>query len=152
MELRERKRYPRSMSVEARVLVVANRTAESPELLDALRTRTLQGPCAFTLLVPSTPHGIGWAADMHGGGEEAERHRAAFVEELRVEGLNVADAKVGDPDALAAIQDECNFGEYDELIVSTLPLHVSKWLRVDLPRKAKAATGLPVTHVVGSES
>jgi hypothetical protein len=147
MELNERKRYPRSMSAEARVLVVANRTAESPELLDALRTRTMQGPCAFTLLVPSTPHGIGWAADMFGGGEEAERHRAAFVEELRVEGLNVADAKVGDPDPLAAIQDEC-----DELIVSTLPLHVSKWLRVDLPRKAKAATGLPVTHVVGSES
>jgi hypothetical protein len=140
------------MNAEARVLVVANRTAESPELLDALRTRTLQGPCVFTLLVPSTPHGISWAADMHAGGEEAEQHRRAFVEELREEGLNVGEAKVGDPDPLAAIQDECNFGDYDELIVSTLPLHISKWLRVDLPRKAKAATGLPVTHVVGSES
>ena len=140
------------MNAEARVLVVANRTAESPELLDALRTRTMQGPCKFTLLVPSTPHGIAWAADMHGAGDEAEEHRKAFVEELREEGLNVGDAKVGDPDPLAAIQDECNFSEYDELIVSTLPLHVSKWLRVDLPRKAKAATGLPVTHVVGSES
>jgi hypothetical protein len=85
------------MAAEARVLVVANRTAESPELLDALRTRTMQGPCEFTLLVPSTPHGIAWAADMHGAGEEAEEHRKAFVEELRVEGLNVGDAKVGDP-------------------------------------------------------
>jgi hypothetical protein len=140
------------MSAEARVLVVANRTAESPELLDALRTRTLQGPCHFTLLVPSTPHGITWAADMHGGTEEAEQHRSAFLEELREEGLNVGDAKVGDPDALAAICDECNFNEYDELIVSTLPLHISKWLRVDLPRKAEAATGLPVKHVVGSEA
>jgi hypothetical protein len=110
MELNQRKRYARRMSAEARVLVVANRTAESPELLDALRTRTMQGPCAFTLLVPSTPHGIGWAADMHGGGEDAERHRAALVEELRVEGLNVADAKVGDPYPLAAIQDVCYFG------------------------------------------
>ena len=61
-----------------------------------------------------------------------------------------ADAKVGDPDPLAAIQDECNFNEYDELIVSTLPLHISKWLKVDLPSKARAATGLPVKHVVGS--
>jgi hypothetical protein len=136
----------------ASVLVVANRTAESPELLDALRQRVVQGPCEFTLLVPSTPHGIAWAADMHAGGEEAEHHRQAFVDELREEGLNVVEAKVGDPDALAAIQDECNFHEYDELIVSTLPLKISKWLHIDLPRKAGAATGLPVTHVVGSES
>jgi hypothetical protein len=138
------------VAAEARVLVVANRTAESPELLDALRIRTMQGPCLFTLLVPSTPHGLAWAADMHAAGDEAEGHRTAFLQELRDEGLNVNDAKVGDPDPLAAIQDECNFHEYDELIVSTLPLHVSKWLKVDLPRKARAATGLPVQHVVGS--
>jgi hypothetical protein len=136
----------------ASVLVVANRTAESPELLDALRGRAVQGPCEFTLLVPSTPHGLAWAADMHAGGEEAERHRQAFVDELREEGLNVVSAKVGDPDPLAAIQDECNFREYDELIVSTLPLRISKWLHLDLPRKAGAATGLPVTHVIGSEA
>jgi hypothetical protein len=137
---------------KSRVLVVANRTAESPELLEALRTRTLHGPCEFTLLVPSTPHGLAWAADMYAGGDEAEHHRRAFVDELREEGLDVAEAKIGDPDPLAAIQDECNFHEYDELIVSTLPLHISKWLHIDLPSKAKAATGLPVMHVVGSEA
>jgi hypothetical protein len=141
------------MADKARVLVVANRTAESPELLAALHDRAVHGPCEFTLLVPSTPHGLAWAANMHdAGNEEAEQHRGAFVEELRGEGLDVADAKVGDGDPLAAISDECNFNEYDELIVSTLPLKISKWLRVDLPRKAEAATGLPVTHVVGSES
>jgi hypothetical protein len=137
---------------KTRILVVANRTAESPELLEALRTRAGQGPCEFTLLVPATPHGIAWAADMHSAGSEAEEHRAGFVQELRDEGLDVRDAKVGDPDPLAAVCDECNFNEYDELIVSTLPLKVSKWLRVDLPRKAKAATGLPVQHVVASET
>jgi hypothetical protein len=141
------------MTDKARVLVVANRTAESPELLEALRSRAVHGPCEFTLLVPSTPHGIAWAANMQdAGNEEAEQHRAAFVEELRDEGLDVAAAKVGDPDPLAAICDECNFNQYDELIVSTLPLKISKWLRVDLPRKAEAATGLSVTHVVGSET
>jgi hypothetical protein len=139
------------MADKARVLVVANRTAESPELLEALRNRAVHGPCEFTLLVPSTPHGLAWAANPgEAGNVEAEAHRQAFLDELRAEGLDVAAAKVGDGDPLAAICDECNFHTYDELIVSTLPLHISKWLKVDLPRKAQAATGLPVKHVVGS--
>jgi hypothetical protein len=141
------------MAEKASVLVVANRTAESPELLAALHSRAVHGPCEFTLLVPSTPHGLAWAANTQdAGAEEAEAHRTAFLDELRREGLNVAAAKVGDPDPLAAICDECNFGDYDELIVSTLPLRMSKWLHLDLPSKARAATGLPVTHVVGSEA
>jgi hypothetical protein len=134
--------------VSVKVLVVANRTAESPELLEALKKRAGDGDCTFTLLVPSTPHGVAWAADMHAGGDEAEQHRRAFLDELRDEGLNVDDAKVGDPDPLAAIQDLCNFDDYDEVIVSTLPLHISKWLKIDLPHKVGHATGLPVTHVV----
>ena len=139
------------MADKAKVLVVANRTAESPELLDALKRRAGEGTCEFTLLVPATAHGLAWAADMHAGEAEAEQHRKAFIEELRAEGLDVKEAKVGDPDPLAAVQDECNATGYDEVVVSTLPLHVSKWLRIDFPRKARAATGLPVTHVVGSE-
>ncbi|HVD55977.1 MAG TPA: hypothetical protein VNC17_03980 [Thermoleophilaceae bacterium] len=139
------------MADRAQVLVVANRTAESPELLTALQERAARGPCAFTLLVPQTPHGLAWAADPDAGQNAAEEHRQAFIEELREEGIDLADAKVGDGDPLAAIQDECNFHDYDEVIVSTLPLKLSKWLRVDLPRKARAATGLPVTHVIGSE-
>ena len=136
------------MAEKANVLVVANRTAESPELLEALKARAVQGPSEFTLLVPATPQGVAWAADMFAGEAAAEEHRQAFVDELREEGLAVADAKVGDPDPLAAVMDECNQHSYDELIISTLPLHVSKWLRVDFPSKARAATGLPVTHVV----
>jgi hypothetical protein len=139
------------MADRAQVLVVANRTAESPELLNALQERAARGPCAFTLLVPQTPHGLAWAADPDAGQDRAEEHRQAFIEELREEGIDLADAKVGDGDPLAAIQDECNFHDYDEVIVSTLPLKLSKWLRIDLPRKARAATGLPVTHVIGSE-
>ena len=139
------------MAGQARVLVVANRTAESPELLNALRGRVGRGPCSFTLLVPQTPHGLAWAANRDAGHEDAERYRQAFVDELREAGIPLEEAKVGDGDPLAAIQDECNFNDYDELIVSTLPLTMSKWLRVDLPSKARAATGLPVTHVIGSE-
>ncbi len=139
------------MAEKARILVVANRTAESPELLAALAERASHGPCEFTLLVPATGHGLARAADPHAGDEEAEEHRRGFVEELRDAGLDVADAKVGDPDPLAATTDECFAHDYDELIVSTLPLRLSKWLKLDLPRKVAAATGLPVTHVVAQE-
>ena len=138
--------------MSARVLVVANRTAESPELREALKKRAAEGECEFTLLVPSTPHGLAWAANMHAGEEEAEEHREGFLAGLRDEGLNVVDAKVGDPDPLAAVSDECNTSSYDELIVSTLPVHVSKWLKLDLPHKAGHATGLPVTHVEAKSS
>lgn len=137
----------------AKVLVMANRTAESPELLKALKQRAGNGDCEFTLLVPSTPHGISWAVNPHdSGADEAEDHRKAFLDELRGEGLDVGEAKVGDPDPLAAVQDECNLNNYDELIISTLPLHVSKWLKIDLPHKAGHATGLPVTHIVADSS
>jgi hypothetical protein len=133
------------------ILVVANQTAESDELLSALRARADESDCEFTLLVPATPHGVSWAADMFAGGEEAQDHLDAMVERLRGTGLPVKEAKVGDPDALAAVQDVCNFDSYDEVIVSTLPLHVSKWLKIDLPHKVEHATGLPVRHVEASK-
>ena len=131
------------MADKARVLVVANRTAESPELLDALqrarrprarasspcwcrRPRT-GSPGRPTPATPATRRPSGTAT--------------AFLEQLRDEGLDVADAKVGDGDPLAAISDECNFTDYDELIVSTLPLRISKWLHLDLPRKARGGDG-----------
>ncbi len=130
-----------------KVLVVANRTAESEELLQAMKERAAQGDVEFTLLVPAAPHGVAWAADMHSGGDEAQDHLGKAVASLREAGLNV-EGKLGDPDPQAAVQDEANFATYDEVIVSTLPLRVSKWLKVDLPHKVEHATGLPVTHVV----
>jgi hypothetical protein len=140
------------MAEKASVLVMANRTAESPELLEALKERAAQGDAEFTLVIPSTPHGISWAADMSAGEGEAEHHKTAFLDELRGEGLDVKDARVGDPDPLAAAQDAVNFGDFDEVIVSTLPLKLSKWLKLDMPSKVRAATGLPVTHVVASDA
>jgi len=133
----------------AKVLVVANQTAESDDLLAALRERAGRGNYEFTVLIPATPHGVAWAANMASdkGHEEAEEHRDALVERLRAAGLPVKEAIIGDPDPLAAITDACNRDDYDELIVSTLPHHLSKWLHLDLQRKAEHATGLPVTSV-----
>jgi hypothetical protein len=135
----------------ANVLVVANRTAESPELLEALKQRAAEGDVVFSLLVPATPHGVAWAADMHSGGGEAEQHMENAVERMRSEGLQMAAGKVGDPDPVAAVQDEVNFTKYDEIVVSTLPGGISKWLKLDLPHRVERATGLPVTHVTASE-
>ncbi|MEA2308234.1 MAG: hypothetical protein QOG41_51 [Thermoleophilaceae bacterium] len=139
------------MADPADVLVVANRTAGSPELLAALKERAAQGSARFHLLVPATPHGVSWVADMHSGGAEAEEHVSAAVERLRSEGLDVDDGKVGDPDPIAAVEDAVNFKEFDEIIVSTLPRHVSKWLRIDLPHRVEHATGKKVTHVEAAE-
>ena len=136
----------------ASILVVANRTAESPELLDALQQRAAQGDAVFTLLVPSTPHGVAWAADMHSGGSEAEGHMNNAVERMRSAGLEVTGGKVGDPDPIAAVQDEVNFTDYDEIIVSTLPGGISKWLKLDLPHRVGRVTGKPVTHVTAQEA
>ncbi len=136
------------MAEKAEVLVIANQTAESDQLLDALRERAERSPCKFHLLVPATPHGTAWATDMHSGGEEAEEHLNRAIERFREAGLEVDDGKLGDPDPVAAAEDALNFKEFDEVIVSTLPTHISKWLKLDLPHKVEHSFGKPVTHVV----
>jgi nucleotide-binding universal stress UspA family protein len=133
----------------ARILVVANRTAESPELLHVLRERSAEGPADFTLLVPTSAHGMTWATDMHAGGPEAEEHLEAALSAMREAGLTV-EGRLGDPDPIAAVQDAVNFGSYDEVIVSTLPHGISRWLGLDLPRRVERSTGLPVRHVIAS--
>jgi len=138
----------------AKVLVVANQTAESDELLAALRERAGDGECEFTVLIPATPHGLTWATNMAADSahDEAIAHRDALVGRLRARGLPVAGAIVGDPDPLAAIEDATNLGAYDEIVVATLPHHLSKWLHLDLKRKAAHATGLPVTEIETEEA
>jgi hypothetical protein len=135
---------------KASVLVVANRTAGSDELLESLRERAARGPTKFHLVVPSTARGVSWVADMHAGHDAAEHDLEGALDKLRGAGIDI-DGEIGDPDPVAAVTDAANAGSYDELIVSTLHKHVSKWLKLDLPHKAAHATGLPVTHVEGRE-
>ena len=131
---------------KASVLVVANRTAGSDELLQALRERAERGPASFHLVVPATARGVSWVADMNAGGDAAEHDLEAALERLRGAGLEI-EGEIGDPDPVAAVQDAANAKSYDEMIVSTLHKTVSRWLKLDLPSKAAHATGLPVTHV-----
>ena len=134
-------------STAARILVVANKTAATPSLLDAVRERAARGPCRFTLLVPNATHGLHKVVDP----EDQSQSEAEAVIELALPLLEEAvgsevDAMIGVPEPLAAIQDAVNIHGFDELIISTLPTRVSKWLKLDLPHKA-AGLGLPVTTV-----
>jgi hypothetical protein len=116
-------------------------------LLDVLCERCSAGPVAVMLLVPAT-----WdVVDPHGGRETAERNLAAALRRLRAEGLE-ADGTVGDPDPIVAVRDIWDPARFDEIIVSTLSAPVSKWLKLDLPRRVRRLTGVEVTHVIASEA
>jgi hypothetical protein len=123
-----------------KVLVVANVTGSSPELIEALKDRAAHDVCAFTLLIPATGGGTG-------GREAAARRLAEALERMQGEDLEV-EGKVGDPDPVAAVSDVWDPGEFDEAIVSTLPTGSSKWLAIDLPHRVEKMTGVQVTHVV----
>jgi hypothetical protein len=128
----------------ARILVVANKTAESPELLEALKSK---GPeHQYVLVVPASGGVLEKAADPDAAREHTQPHLDAALEKLRAEGLTV-EGTIGDSDPVAAVQDAVNFAEFDEIVISTLPLRASKWLKLDLPSKAQRASGLPVTHI-----
>ena len=122
------------------VLVVANRTADSPELLDALQERAARGPVRYTLLAPAST-----------GREATEQQLEAGLERMRASGLEV-EGHIGDKDPVSAVDDVWDPGEFDEIIVSTLPAQTSKWLAIDLPRRIGKLTDALVTHVVASES
>ena len=134
-------------STPTRVLVVANRTAATPALLEAVRERAGRGPCTFTLLIPNTAHGLHRVVDPEDQGQnEAEETLELALPEIEKAAGGPVEGLVGDPEPLAAIQDAVNMHGFDEIIISTLPKRFSRWLRLDLPHKA-AGLGLPVTTV-----
>ena len=123
------------------VLVVANVTATSDELLDALLARTGNEATAFTLIVPATPVG---------GGRSAAREKLdEAVARLRAAGLE-AEGAVGDSDPIVAVTEAWDPKRYDEILISTLPTALSKWLQTDLPHRVEKLTGAPVSHIVSS--
>ena len=115
-----------------RILVVANRTAATPDLLDAVKRRAREQPTAFALLVPDAPKSdhTDWTLEL--ALPLLERAAGSSVEGLT--------GTSGDP--FDAIRDVLSDGGYDHVIISTLPRRVSGWLRRDLPQRV---TGLGVS-------
>jgi hypothetical protein len=127
-----------SSSDPTRILVVANRTAATPRLLEEVDRRARAGPCSFALLVPDAPSRK--AADWTLEAAIPLLERAARG---KVDGL----AGGPDPDPFDAVERAIHEGDFDEVIVSTLPKQRSKWLRRDLIRRIEGL-GLPVTPVI----
>jgi hypothetical protein len=135
------------MADTARVLVVANRTAATPALIEAVRERAARGAAGFTLLVPHTAKGLHRLVDPEDQGQsEAEATVELAVPLLEEAAGAPVESLIGDAEPLAAIQDAVNLHGFDEIIISTLPKRVSRWLKLDLPSKV-AGLGLPVTTV-----
>lgn len=137
-------------SSKQRILVVANRTADSPDLIAALRERVGRAPASFILLVPAVPHGLAWAADMKAGWSEAIDRAERAADRMRESGLDLEETIVGDPDPFAAVGDALHAREFDEVVVSVLPRTISRWLAMGLPARLRRAIDLPVTQVNAS--
>jgi hypothetical protein len=130
-----------------KILVVANRTADSPGLIDVLCRRAAEEPSGFTLLVPAVPHGLAWAADMKAGWTEAALRAERAGSRIRRCGLALEEVIVGDPDPFAAVGDALHAREFDEVVVSTLPRMISRWLAMGLPARLRRTLDLPVSEV-----
>ena len=137
------------MTGPARVLIVANRTAATDSLLEAVRRRADAGPAEFHLLVPATPRGLHRVVDPEVAGrqEAGEQLELALALLQEATGAEVT-GHVGDAEPVAAISDTLHEREVDEIIISTLPRRLSRWMRLDLPSKLQGM-GIPVTHVEG---
>jgi hypothetical protein len=140
-----------SSTSPTRVLVVAHRTAATPALIGAVRERAARGPVTFTLLVPNSAHGLHRVVDP----EDQTAGEAQTVLDLALPLLEDAaggtvEGMIGDAEPLNAIQDAVNIHGFDEIIISTLPKRVSRWLHLDLPSKANGL-GLPVTTVTAKD-
>src|SRR5215216_6913964 len=122
-----------------RILIVANRTASTPLLVDAVRNRANQGPCSFALLIPQEPR----------------KGRADWTLETATPLLERAaggpiDGIIGEAEPFEAVKSALQDPGFDEVIISTLPKRVSEWLRRDLPHRVEKL-GVPVTTITQAE-
>jgi hypothetical protein len=124
-------------------LVVGNQTLDSAILAAAIVERAGHGPATFHVVVPATPiqHGLTWDEDE---ARAAARERLeAMLDRLREQALD-ATGEVGAPDPIEAVEDAIRGREIDEILLSTLPPGISRWLGQDVPTRLKGSVPIPV--------
>ena len=131
-----------------RYLIVAHQTAATPELQSRVAELVAEDPNAeFAILVPELPEeNFSW--DGESVDIAAQHAEAAKAQLSEVAGANVVRTSVGSSDPLQAIAGELRAHPgYDALVISTLHIGVSRWLRMDLIHQAGRKFDLPIIHV-----
>jgi hypothetical protein len=132
------------MSWTTNLLVIANRTIESPEIRDAIVDRAAAGPVQVTLVAPACG-----ADSVRGCRITTAQRLERAVQRLREAGVPVHGV-VGDTDPIVAVQDAWDPRRFDEVIVATLPTGLSRWMAADLPHRVERLTSARVTHIVAT--
>lgn len=137
----------------AQYLIVTHRTAFTSELRNKVGEIIGTDPAAeFAILVPEAPgETYTWEGETVA---PALQTAEALMQMLETDlGANIIRVTAGDQDPLQAIANELRISHgYDTLVICTLPLGVSHWLRLDLVHHAARKFGLPVVHVIGTPS
>lgn len=129
-----------------RYLVLANQTLGGAHLARVVQDRLAAGPSRFHILVPATPpqEQATWTeGEAEAVATERLEKALARFGELGAE----ATGEVGDPDPLQAVRDVIESDRYDELILSTLPVGISRWVRRDLPSRVAKVFPYTITHI-----
>jgi cell pole-organizing protein PopZ len=130
-----------------RYLVVANQTLGGGHLAEKVRACLAAGPSRFHILVPATQpqdHAVWTEGEARAVAQQALDRALQRFRELGAD----ADGEVADENPLEAIGDAVRDREFDEIILSTLPPGLSRWLRQDLPHRVERTFEGTVTHVV----
>jgi hypothetical protein len=131
-------------------LVVGNQTLDSPELALAIRERIANGPATFHLVVPAEPVEARFTWDEIEAHRIAEERLASALNRLGGLGADVT-GEVGVRDPIEATADALRGRQVDEVILSTLPVGISRWLGQDVPTRLKESVAVPVAVVTASQ-
>ena len=131
----------------AAYLIVANQTLTSPSLAEAIEERLGRGPASFHVVVPATPVGRGLTWDEEATRSAAESRMQAIVQHLCDLGAIDATGEIGVSDPVDAAHDALMTHPADEVILSTLPPGISRWLGQDVPSRMQGALPVPVAVV-----
>ncbi len=146
------------------VLVVANQTlggaalsAHLRRLIDADRNTHF----VVVVPVPTPVVDVGGAMGAMSGvtvidpdlqdhlGDVARKRLHTVLVWLRDAGVTAEGSIVGDP--MSAMEEAVAAQTFDEIVISTLPAHISRWLRQDLTHRANRRFSVPVTTITAAD-